>query len=103
MDEHAGNFLEDLCLLLPVRTGRCLGRVQPPAAGRAGGSWMWSVLLRVAAPRRHPADLNTSASVQLEGPWGAITLRLTPETAAWDADYGIRLDEDCTYPEEHGE
>ena len=39
-----------------------------------------------------------SASVQLEGTQGTITLRRTPETAAWDADYGIRLEQDRTFP-----
>ena len=43
-------------------------------------------------------DTYGSASVQLEGTQGTITLRRTPETAAWDADYGIRLEQDRTYP-----
>ena len=30
-------------------------------------------------------DTYGSASVQLEGTQGTITLRLTPETAAWEA------------------
>ena len=43
-------------------------------------------------------DTYGSASVQLEGTKGTITLRRTPETAAWDTDYGIRLEQDRTYP-----
>ena len=42
--------------------------------------------------------MNTLENNQLEGTQGTITLRLTPETAAWDADYGIRLEQDRTYP-----
>ena len=36
--------------------------------------------------------------MQLEGTQGSITLRRTPETAAWAADYGIRLEQDRTFP-----
>ena len=62
---------------------------------------------RPAAPRSPAAapqpqtvltDTYGSASVQLEGTQGTITLRRTPETAAWDTDYGIRLEQDRTYP-----
>ena len=49
-------------------------------------------------PQTVLTDTYGSASVQLEGTQGTITLRRTPETAAWDADYGIRLEQDRTYP-----
>lgn len=49
-------------------------------------------------PQTVLTDTYGSASVQLEGTQGTITLRRTPETAAWDADYGIRLEQDHTYP-----
>ena len=49
-------------------------------------------------PQTVLTDTYGSASVQLEGTQGTITLRRTPETAAWAADYGIRLEQDHTYP-----
>ena len=49
-------------------------------------------------PQTVLTDTYGSASVQLEGTQGTITLRRTPETAAWDADYGIRLEQDRTFP-----
>ena len=49
-------------------------------------------------PQAVLTDTYGSASVQLEGTQGTITLRRTPETAAWDTDYGIRLEQDRTYP-----
>ena len=49
-------------------------------------------------PQTVLTDTYGSASVQLEGTQGTITLRRTPETAAWDTDYGIRLEQDRTYP-----
>ena len=94
------NKLEDLCLLLPEQDRLVLrGGCSSPA----GSGWRQldvEVPLTPAAPADTPVLTDTygSASVQLEGTQGTITLRLTPETAAWDADYGIRLEQDCTYP-----
>ncbi len=69
----------------------------------AGGGWRPLEVdfpLTPAAPADTPVLTDTygSASVQLEGTKGTITLRRTPETAAWDTDYGIRLEQDRTYP-----
>ena len=100
MNTLENNQLEDLCLLLP----------QPDRLVLRGGcsstaGWGWRQLdveipLQAADPQPQTVLTDTygSASVQLEGTQGTITLRRTPETAAWDADYGIRLEQDHTYP-----
>ena len=100
MNTLENNQLEDLCLLLPepdrlVLRGGC--------SSPAGSGWRElevEIPLTPAAPADTPVLTDTygSASVQLEGTQGTITLRRTPETAAWDADYGIRLEQDHTYP-----
>ena len=100
MNTLENNQLEDLCLLLPepdrlVLRGGC--------SSTAGSGWRQldvEIPLSPAAPADTPVLTDTygSASVQLEGTQGTITLHHTPETAAWDADYGIRLEQDCTYP-----
>ena len=93
------NQLDDLCLLLPEQDRLVLrGGCSSPA----GSGWRQldvEIQLTPAAPADPPVQPDTygSASVQLEGTQGTITLRLTPETAAWDADYGIRLEQDRTY------
>ena len=100
MNTLENNQLEDLCLLLP----------QPDRLVLRGGcsstaGWGWRQLdveipLQAADPQPQTVLTDTygNASVQLEGTQGTITLRRTPETAAWDADYGIRLEQDHTYP-----
>ncbi len=100
MNTLENNQLEDLCLLLPqpdrlVLRGGC--------SSPAGSGWRElevEIPLTPAAPADTPVLTDTygSASVQLEGTQGTVTLRRTPETAAWDADYGIRLEQDRTYP-----
>ena len=100
MNTLENNQLEDLCLLLPqpdrlVLRGGC--------SSTAGSGWRQldvEIPLQAADPQPQTVLTDTygSASVQLEGTQGTITLRRTPETAAWDADYGIRLEQDRTYP-----
>ncbi len=100
MNTLENNQLDDLCLLLPqpdrlVLRGGC--------SSPAGSGWRQldvEIPLTSAAPADTPVLTDTygSASVQLEGTQGTITLRRTPETAAWDTDYGIRLEQDRTYP-----
>ena len=100
MDTLENNQLEDLCLLLPepnrlVLRGGC--------SSPAGSGWRQldvEIPLQAADPQPQTVLTDTygSASVQLEGTQGTITLRRTPETIAWDADYGIRLEQDHTYP-----
>ena len=100
MNTLENNQLEDLCLLLPqpdqlVLRGGC--------SSPAGSGWRQldvEIPLQAADPQPQTVLTDTygSASVQLEGTQGTITLRRTPETAAWDADYGIRLEQDRTYP-----
>lgn len=95
MDTLEYNELENLCLLLPEQDQLVL-------RGKYSCEEGWQQLdMELSLP---PADTPVltdtygSASVQLEGTQGTITLRRTPETAAWDADYGIRLEQDRTYP-----
>ena len=100
MNTLENNQLEDLCLLLPepdrlVLRGGC--------SSPAGSGWRElevEIPLTPAALADTPVltDSYGSASVQMEGTQGTITLRRTPETIAWDADYGIRLEQDRTYP-----
>ena len=94
------NELENLCLLLPEQD-----RLVLRGKYCSETDWGWQQLdveipLTSAAPADTPVLTDTygSASVQMEGTQGTITLRLTPETAAWDTDYGIRLEQDRTYP-----
>ena len=100
MNTLENNQLEDLCLLLPEQNRLVLrGGCSSPA----GSGWRQldvEIPLPPAAPADTPVLTDTygSASVQLEGTQGTITLRRTPETAAWDTDYGIRLEQDRTYP-----
>ena len=94
------NQLDDLCLLLPEQNRLVLrGGCSSPA----GSGWRQldvEIPLQAADPQPQTVLTDTygSASVQLEGTQGTITLRRTPETAAWDTDYGIRLEQDRTYP-----
>ena len=100
MNTLENNQLDDLCLLLPepdrlVLRGGC--------SSPAGSGWREldvEIPLQAADPQPQTVLTDTygSASVQLEGMQGTITLRRTPETAAWDADYGIRLEQDRTFP-----
>ena len=100
MNTLENNQLDDLCLLLPqpdqlVLRGGC--------SSTAGSGWRQldvEIPLQAADPQPQTVLTDTygSASVQLEGTQGTITLRRTPETAAWDTDYGIRLEQNRTYP-----
>ena len=100
MNTLENNQLEDLCLLLPEQDRLVLrGGCSSPA----GSGWRQldvEIPLQAADPQLQTVLTDTygSASVQLEGTKGTITLRRTPETAAWDTDYGIRLEQDRTYP-----
>ena len=100
MNTLENNQLDDLCLLLPEQDRLVLRGGCSSTAG-----WGWRQLdveipLQAADPQPQTVLTDTygSASVQLEGTQGTITLRRTPETAAWAADYGIRLEQDRTYP-----
>ena len=100
MNTLENNQLDDLCLLLPEQDRLVLrGGCSSPA----GSGWREldvEIPLQAADPQPQTVLTDTygSASVQLEGTQGTITLRRTPETAAWDTDYGIRLEQDRTYP-----
>ena len=100
MNTLENNQLDDLCLLLPEQDRLVLrGGCSSPA----GSGWRQldvEIPLQAADPQPQTVLTDTygSASVQLEGTQGTITLRRTPETIAWDADYGIWLEQDRTYP-----
>ena len=100
MNTLENNQLDDLCLLLPQQDRLVL---RGGCSSTAGSGWRQldvEIPLPPAAPADTPVLTDTygSASVQLEGTQGTITLRRTPETSAWDTDYGIRLEQDHTYP-----
>ena len=97
MNTLENNQLEDLCLLLPEQDRLVL---RGGCSSTAGSGWRQLDVEIPLTPAYTPVLTDTygSASVQLEGTQGTITLRSTPETAAWDADYGIRLEQDHTYP-----
>ena len=100
MNTLENNQLDDLCLLLPEQNRLVL---RGGCSSTAGCGWRQldvEIPLQAADPQPQTVLTDTygSASVQLEGTQGTITLRRTPETAAWDADYGIRLEQDRTYP-----
>ena len=100
MNTLENNQLDDLCLLLPEQDRLVL---RGGGSSLAGSGWRQldvEIPLPPAAPADTPVLTDTygSASVQLEGTQGTITLRRTPETAAWDTDYGIRLEQDRAYP-----
>ena len=99
MNTLENNQLEDLCLLLPEQNRLVL---RGGCSSTAGSGWRQldvEIPLQAADPQPQTVLTDTygSASVQLEGTQGTITLRRTPETAAWDTDYGIRLEQDRTY------
>ena len=100
MNTLENNQLEDLCLLLPEQNRLVL---RGGCSSTAGSGWREldvEIPLQAADPQPQTVLTDTygSASVQLEGTQGTITLRRTPETAAWESDYGIRLEQDRTYP-----
>ncbi len=100
MNTLENNQLDDLCLLLPEQNRLVL---RGGCSSTTGSGWRQldvEIPLQAADPQPQTVLTDTygSASVQLEGTQGTITLRRTPETAAWAADYGIRLEQDRTYP-----
>jgi len=100
MNTLENNQLENLCLLLPEQDRLVLrGGCSSPA----GSGWRElevEIPLTPAAPADTPVLTDTygSASVQLDGDTRTVTIKRTPETIAWDAEYGIRLEQDRTYP-----
>ena len=101
MDTLECNEVENLCLLLPEQNQLVIRSRYGPAS--EGGGWQQldvEIPLTPAAPADTPVLTDTygSASVQLDGDTRTVTIKRTPETIAWDADYGIRLEQDRTYP-----
>ena len=99
-DTLRDNGLENLTVLLKDENTVTLVGGYHTTAGSGWRPLQVELPLTPAAPAKTPVLTDTygSASVRLEGTQGTITLRRTPETAAWDADYGIRLEQDRTYP-----
>ena len=99
-DTLRDNGLENLTVLLENENTVTLVAGYHTTAGSGWRPLEVDFPLTPAAPADTPVLTDTygSASVQLEGTKGTITLRRTPETAAWDTDYGIRLEQDRTYP-----
>ena len=99
-DTLRDNGLENLTVLLKNENTVTLVAGYHTTAGSGWRPLEVDFPLTPAAPADTPVLTDTygSASVQLEGTKGTITLRRTPETAAWDTDYGIRLEQDRTYP-----
>ena len=99
-DTLRDNGLENLTVLLKNENTVTLVAGYHTTAGSGWRPLEVDFPLTPAAPADSPVLTDTygSASVQLEGTKGTITLRRTPETAAWDTDYGIRLEQDRTYP-----
>ena len=100
MNTLENNQLDDLCLLLPEQNRLVL---RGGCSSTAGSGWRElevEIPLTPAAPADTPVLTDTygSASVQLDGDTRTVTIKRTPETIAWDADYGIRLEQDRTYP-----
>ena len=100
MNTLENNQLEDLCLLLPepnrlVLRGGC--------SSPAGSGWREldvEIPLTPAAPADTPVLTDTygSASVQLEGTQGTITVSPAPKTATWDTELNFRVEQARTYP-----
>ena len=99
-DTLRDNGLENLTVLLKNENTVTLVAGYHTTAGSGWRPLEVEIPLQAADPQPQTVLTDTygSASVQLEGTQGTITLRRTPETAAWDADYGIRLEQDRTYP-----
>lgn len=99
-DTLRDNGLENLTVLLKNENTVTLVAGYHTTAGSGWRQLDVEIPLQAADPQPQTVLTDTygSASVQLEGTQGTITLRRTPETAAWDTDYGIRLEQDRTYP-----
>ena len=99
-DTLRDNGLEDLTVLLKNENTVTLVAGYHTTAGSGWRPLEVEFPLTPAAPAKTPVLTDTygSVSVLLEGTQGTITLRRTPETAAWDTDYGILLEQDRTYP-----
>ena len=100
MNTLENNQLDDLCLLLPEQDRLVL---RGGCSSTAGSGWRQldvEIPLQAADPQPQTVLTDTygSASVRLDGDTRTVTIKRTPETIAWDADYGIRLEQDRTYP-----
>ena len=99
-DTLRDNALENLIVRLKKENTVTLEAGYRTSAGSGWRPLEVEFPLTSAAPADTPVLTDTygSAQVQLEGAQGTITLRHTPETAAWGTDYNIWLEQDRTYP-----
>ena len=99
-DTLRDNGLEDLTVLLKNENTVTLVAGYHTTAGSGWRPLEVELPLTPASPAKTPVLTDTygSVSVLLDGDIRTVTIKRTPETIAWDADYGIRLEQDRTYP-----
>ena len=99
-DTLRDNGLENLTVLLKNENTVTLVAGYHTTAGSGWRPLEVELPLTPAAPAKTPVLTDTygSVSVLLDGDIRTVTIKRTPETIAWDADYGIRLEQDRTYP-----
>ena len=99
-DTLRDNGLENLTVLLENENTVTLVAGYHTTAGSGWRPLKVELPLTPAAPAKTPVLTDTygSVSVLLDGDTRTVTIKRTPETIAWDADYGIRLEQDRTYP-----
>ena len=99
-DTLRDNGLEDLTVLLKNENTVTLVAGYHTTAGSGWRPLEVELPLTPASPAKTPVLTDTygSVSVLLDGDTRTVTIKRTPETIAWDADYGIRLEQDRTYP-----
>ena len=99
-DTLRDNGLEGLTVLLKNENTVTLVAGYHTTAGSGWRPLEVELPLTPASPAKTPVLTDTygSVSVLLDGDTRTVTIKRTPETIAWDADYGIRLEQDRTYP-----
>ena len=99
-DTLRDNGLEDLTVLLKNENTVTLVAGYHTTAGSGWRPLEVEFPLTPAAPAKTPVLTDTygSVSVLLDGDTRTVTIKRTPETIAWAADYDIRLDGDVTLP-----
>ena len=99
-DTLRDNGLEDLTVLLKNENTVTLVAGYHTTAGSGWRPLEVELPLTPASPAKTPVLTDTygSVSVLLDGDTRTVTIKRTPETAAWDTDYGIRLEQDRTFP-----
>ena len=99
-DTLRDNGLENLTVLLENENTVTLVGGYHTTAGSGWRPLKVELPLTPAAPAKTPVLTDTygSVSVLLDGDTRTVTIKRTPEIIAWAEDYGIRLEQDRTYP-----